>query len=172
MGRRELDVLIAETAVVHDDAVLGDGTRVWHFAQIRERALLGSEVTVGSHAYVDVDVTVGSRTKIENGAKLYHPAWVGSGVFIGPDAKLINDPYPRAVDGNGQKLTDGQWECRGVTIGDGASIGAGAIVMPGVRIGARAMVGAGAIVTEDVPDDAVAVGSPARVLPDRKAKVL
>lgn len=174
MGSRQLDVSVKihPTASVHEDAMLGSGTVVWNYAQVRERAVIGADVTIGSHAYVDVDVAIGSRTKIENGAKIYHPARVGTGVFIGPDAKLINDPYPRAVDGNGQKLRDGQWECRGVLVGDGASIGCGAIIMPGVRVGARAMVGAGAVVTEDVPEDAVVVGCPAHVLPDRKAKVV
>ena len=82
--------------------------------------------------------------------------------LVGPDAKVTNDPYPRAVDGNGQKLQEGDWECRGVIVGNYASIGAGAIIMPGVRIGDGAMVGAGAIVTEDVPAWTTVAGVPAR----------
>lgn len=153
---------IAETAIVADDATIGPATRIWHFAQVRERARIGAECNVGKGAYIGADVVVGRRCKIENNASLFEGLTVEDGVFIGPHAVFTNDRLPRATDPNGALQTAADWEMGRTTVRRGASIGAGAIVIPGVEIGRYALVGAGAVVTRDVPAHALVVGNPAR----------
>lgn len=153
---------IAASADVGDDAELGDGVTVWHLAQIRERARLGSHCVIGRGAYIGSGVRLGANCKVQNYALVYEPAQLGDGVFIGPGAVLTNDTYPRAVTPDGSQKAAQDWEATGVTVGHGASIGARTVCIAPVRIGAWALVGAGAVVTHDVPDHALVVGAPAR----------
>lgn len=143
---------------------MGAGTVVWGLAQVREGAVLGEKCIVGRGAYLDAGVRLGDRCKVQNDALLYAPARLGDGVFIGPAAVLTNDLNPRAVTPDGQLKTASDWESSGVSIGDGASIGARSVVLGGVTIGAWAMVGAGAVVTSDVPAFALVLGVPARAV--------
>lgn len=147
---------------VSERAEVGDGTTVWELAQIREDAVLGEECVVGRGAYVGAGVRIGPRTKLQNLALVYEPAELGEGVFVGPAVVLTNDRNPRAVDPRGAPKRAGDWEPVGVTVGDGASIGARAVCVAPVRVGRWAMVAAGAVVTADVPDHALVVGVPAR----------
>jgi UDP-2-acetamido-3-amino-2,3-dideoxy-glucuronate N-acetyltransferase len=144
--------------LIHPDARLASDVEVYEYTTIRERAIIGAETRIGRNVYIDHGVIIGSRCKIQNACNLYHPAVVGSGVFIGPGVLLLNDRHPRAINMDGSQVTDKDWKPDGVTIGDGASIGAGAIIMPGVSIGAFAVVGAGSIVLDDVPGTERAVG--------------
>lgn len=157
-----LRATVHPTASVDSRADLGDGVRVWHEAQIREGASIGPGCIIGKGAYVDLGVHVGANCKIQNYALVYHGSWLGEGVFIGPAAILTNDPRPRAITPDGALKSADDWECGQIVIEDGASIGAGAIVLPGVRIGRFALIGAGAVVTRDVPPHALVAGNPAR----------
>ena len=160
--RRSAMRTIAETADVADAAVIGDGTRVWHLAQIREDATVGSNCNIGRGAYVGPGVVIGSNCKLQNYALVYEPARLADGVFVGPAAVLTNDLHPRAVTPDGTLKGSEDWEAVGVTVGQGASIGARAVCVAPVSIGAWSTVAAGAVVTRDVPDYAVVVGVPAR----------
>jgi UDP-3-O-[3-hydroxymyristoyl] glucosamine N-acyltransferase len=151
------------TADVSSQAVIGPGTRVWHQAQVREGVHLGAKCIVGKGAYIDFDVTIGDNVKIQNGACVYHGATVEEGVFLGPGVILTNDKSPRAINPDGSLKTDADWEVSPVRIRRGASIGAGAVVLPGVTVGEFAMVGAGALVTRDVPHHGLVYGAPARL---------
>ena len=151
------------TADVSAMAVIGPGTRVWHQAQVREGACIGSNCIVGKGAYVDLDVTIGRNVKIQNGVYVYHGVTVEDGVFLGPGVILTNDKLPRAINPDGTLKTDADWEVSPILIRRGASIGAGAVVLPGVTVGEFAMVGAGAVITRDVPAHGLVYGNPARL---------
>jgi acetyltransferase-like isoleucine patch superfamily enzyme len=111
---------------------------------------------------VDFDVSIGDNVKIQNGVFVYHGATVEEGVFLGPGVVLTNDKLPRAINPDGSLKADADWEVSPVVIRRGASIGARAVVLPGVTVGEFAMVGAGAVVTRDVPAYALVFGNPAR----------
>lgn len=153
---------IAATADVSDEATIGDGTSIWHLAQIREKAILGTDCNIGRGAYVGPGVRIGDNCKLQNYALVYEPAELGDGVFIGPAAVLTNDEYPRAVTPAGVLKTGHDWNAVGVVIRDGAAIGARAVCVAPVTIGRWALVAAGAVVVKDVPDFAIVAGVPAR----------
>ena len=153
---------IDDHALVENDVILGDGVSVWAFTQIRSGAHIGDDTTVGSHTYIDKGVTIGERCKIQTGVRIFHGVTVLDGVFIGPGALLTNDRRPRAMAPEGDLKKPEDWAVTPTTIGNGASLGAGAIIVAGCDVGDYAFVGAGAVVTRSVPGYAVVVGSPAR----------
>ncbi len=156
-------IYIHPTADVSPRATLGPGTKVWHQAQVREGAVLGRNCILGKGAYVDFDVQIGDNVKVQNRASVYHGVTLESGVFVGPHAIFTNDKMPRAITPDGTLKSDDDWELGRILVKEGASIGAGAIVVTGVTIGRFAMVGAGAVVTKDVPDYGLVYGNPARL---------
>ncbi len=149
-------------ADVDPRAGLGPGVSVWHLAQVREGAEIGAECVIGRGAYIGAGVRLGRRCKVQNYALLYEPAWLGDGVFVGPAAVFTNDRYPRAVTPDGFLKGAGDWEPAGVTVRDGASVGARAVCVAPVTVGRWAVVAAGAVVVADVPDFALVAGVPAR----------
>jgi UDP-2-acetamido-3-amino-2,3-dideoxy-glucuronate N-acetyltransferase len=153
---------VAATAEVADTARVGPGSRIWGLAQVREHASLGRSCTVGRGACIGPGVSVGDNVKIQDYALVYAPASLEHGVFIGPAAVLTNDLNPRAVNPAGQLKTGDDWTPIGVTVREGASLGARSVCVAPVVIGRWAMVGAGAVVVSDVPDFALVVGVPAR----------
>jgi UDP-2-acetamido-3-amino-2,3-dideoxy-glucuronate N-acetyltransferase len=153
---------IASSADVDETARLGDGTSIWHLAQVRENASLGAGCIVGRGAYVGIGVHLGRNCKIQNYALVYEPAELGDGVFVGPAAVLTNDTYPRAVSPDGALKSASDWESVGVTIHDGASIGARAVCIAPLTIGAWSLVAAGSVVTRDVAAHALVAGNPAQ----------
>lgn len=155
-------VTIAPSADVSERAVIGDGSKIWHLAQVREDAVLGENVIVARGAYIGTGVQVGDNCKIQNYALVYEPAVLGAGVFIGPAAVLTNDTFPRAISPDGSLKSASDWDAVGVEIAEGASIGARAVCVAPVKIGRWATIAAGAVVAKDVPDFALMVGVPAR----------
>lgn len=137
-------------------AQIGQGTRIWQFVVILPNAVIGADCNICSHCLVENDVVMGDRVTIKSGVQLWDGLRVGNDVFIGPNATFANDKFPRS-----RQHLDKPVE---TVIEDGASIGAGATVLPGIRIGRRAMVGAGAVVTRSVPPNAIVVGNPARIV--------
>jgi acetyltransferase-like isoleucine patch superfamily enzyme len=155
---------ISHTADVADTASIGEGSRIWHLAQVREDAVVGQRCIIGRGAYVGTGVVLGDDCKVQNYALVYEPARLGRGVFIGPAVVLTNDQYPRAVNADLSQKSASDWEAVGVTIGDGAAIGARAVCIAPLTIGRWATVAAGAVVSRDVPDFALVAGVPARRL--------
>lgn len=153
---------IHPSADLEDDVAVGQGTGIWHRAQVRTGARIGAECVIGRDVFVDEGVSIGDRVKIQNAALVYHGVTVEDGVFIGPNAILTNDRYPRAITGTGALARADDWTVSPITLRHGCSIGAGAVVVAGIDVGRFATVGAGAVVTRDVPAHALVAGNPAR----------
>jgi len=156
------DIFVDISAVVSDSARLGKGSKVWGLAHVREKATIGANCIIGRGAYIGAGVELGENCKVQNAALVYEPAVIENGVFIGPGAILTNDQFPRAVTTEGDIKNADDWVPVGVTVREGASIGAGAICVAPVTIGEWALVGAGSTVTRDVAPHSIVVGSPAR----------
>lgn len=139
-----------------ESATVGDRTRVWAFAHVLPGARVGSDCNICDHVFVENDVVIGDRVTVKCGVQLWDGMRVADDVFIGPNATFSNDKFPRSKQYQREVLQ--------TQIGRGASIGAGAVVLPGLRIGTEAMVGAGAVVTQDVPPRAIVSGNPARIV--------
>ena len=155
---------IHASAEVSPAASIGAGTRVWHQVQIRERARLGEECIIGKGTYIDFDVQIGNRVKVQNGCFVYHGCTLEDGVFVGPGVIFTNDKFPRAINPDGTLKTDADWVVGPTKVCYGASVGAGAIVLPDVTIGRFAVIGSGSVVSKDVVDYGVAQGGPARLV--------
>lgn len=149
--------MIHESAYVEDGVEIGEKTNIWHFVHVRKGAKIGKNCNIGKSVFIDIDVEIGDNCKIQNFATLYHGLVVGNNVFIGPHVCFTNDVYPRADIWDDTRLAK-------TVVKDGASIGANSTIVAGNTIGRYAMVGAGAVVTKDVPDFALVVGNPARVV--------
>lgn len=134
--------------------MIGDGSRVWHHAHIRDGAVIGRRVTIGKNVFVDAGVHVGDGSKVQNNVSLYAGVTVEDDVFLGPACVLTNDYVPRA--------NATQWEIVPTVIRSGASVGANATIVCGVELGESCLVAAGAVVRADVAPFALVVGTPAR----------
>jgi UDP-2-acetamido-3-amino-2,3-dideoxy-glucuronate N-acetyltransferase len=157
-------IRIHPTADVAGDAVIGDGTQIWHQCQIREGAQIGHHCIFGKGVYVDAGVRIGNNVKIQNYVSIYHGVEIEDGVFVGPHVCFTNDNLPRAINPDGSLKSAEDWTLGRTRVGYGAALGANATILPKVVIGAWALVGAGAVVTKDVPDHGLVVGNPARLV--------
>jgi UDP-2-acetamido-3-amino-2,3-dideoxy-glucuronate N-acetyltransferase len=153
---------IAETADIDPRATIGDGSHVWHLAQVREYARIGDGSIIGRGAYIGPGVIVGKNCKVQNYALVYEPALLEDGVFVGPGVVFTNDLFPRAINVDGSRKTNDDWDAVGVTVRTGASVGARAVCIAPITIGRWALVAAGSVVTKDVVDYALVAGTPAR----------
>lgn len=133
---------------------IGSGTRIWQFCVILPRAQIGAECNICAHVFIENDVKLGDRVTIKSFVQLFDGLTVEDDVFIGPNVAITNDKNPRSRNAD--------FEILKTIIRRGASIGAGAVILPGLTIGEGSVVGAGAVVTKDVPDGATVVGNPAR----------
>ena len=149
-----MSVFIHSTAEVSDRAIIGDGTKIWNLAQVREECIIGEDCIISKNVYIDAYVKIGNRVKIQNNVNVYHGVEVEDDVFLGPSMTFTNDFYPRAFNVD--------WKITNTFIKKGASLGANVTVVCGNTIGEYAMVGSGSVVTKDVPDYALVVGNPSR----------
>ncbi len=151
------------TAEVSPETTIGEGTRIWHQAQIRQGAQIGEQCIIGKGVYIDFDVVIGHRCKLQNGVFVYHGATLAEGVFLGPGVMVLNDKNPRAITPDGALKSDADWQVSPTHIGYGTGVGGGAIILPGVSVGKWAIIGSGAVVTRNIPDYGLTYGNPARL---------
>lgn len=144
------------TAVVDEGAVIGEGSKIWHFCHIYSGARIGRKCVVGQGCSIAATAAIGDGVKIQNGISIYDGVVIEDGVFCGPHMVFTNVVNPRA-------FIERKSEYKTTRIGKGASIGAGAVVICGNSIGRYAMVGAGAVVSRDVPDFGLVYGNPAKL---------
>ena len=144
--------------------MLGANTRVWHFAHIRAGAIIGADCRIGNNVFIDSGVVIGDKVKLQNRVSLYRGVTLEDGVFVGPHVTFTNDKYPRAITPAGEIIDEDDWTAIETLVRYGASIGAGAVVLPGVTIGRWAMVGASALVSHDVPEQGLVLGNPAQLV--------
>jgi UDP-2-acetamido-3-amino-2,3-dideoxy-glucuronate N-acetyltransferase len=150
------DVHVHPTAVVDKTAKIGKGTKIWHFAHVREAVEIGENCVLGHAVYVDKRVKIGNRVKLENKANVYQGVEIEDDVFVGPDVTFTNDLYPRSFNTS--------WKASPTLVKQGASIGAGTVVICGTTIGEYSMIGAGSVVTNDIPSHTLAYGNPAKIM--------
>ncbi len=143
------------TAVVDEDAVIGDGTRIWHFSHIMPTARIGQGCNLGQNVFVDNNTVIGNGVKIQNNVSVYNGVILEDYVFCGPSMVFTNVINPRSE-------IERKSEFKTTLVRRGATIGANATIVCGVTIGRYALIGAGAVITSDVPDYALMVGVPAR----------
>jgi len=157
-------VFVHERALCESNDV-GAGTRIWAFAHVMKGARVGRDCNVGEGAFVEGGAVVGDGCTLKNGVLVWEGVTLSDGVFVGPGVLFTNDRAPRSprLPEASARYGDKSWLAR-TEVGRGASIGAGAAILPGLSIGAFAVIGAGAVVTRDVPEHAVVAGNPARPL--------
>lgn len=155
---------IHKTAIIEDKVIIGDGSKVWHFAHIRQGSKIGKNCIIAKSVFIDFESEIGNNVKVQNHAILYHKAIIDDGVFIGPNVCFTNDKTPRAINPDGSLKTAHDWKISTIHIGRGASVGGHSVILPGVNIGEFALIGAGAVVTKNIPAFALVYGNPAKIM--------
>ena len=149
---------VHECAIVDEGAVVGDDTQVWHFSHVMSGAVIGCSCKLGQNVFVASAVRIGDRVKIQNNVSVYDGVVLEDDVFCGPSMVFTNVSTPRAAFPRNTSEHYQQTRVR-----RGATLGANSTIVCGVSIGEWAFIGAGAVVTHDVPAHAVVVGVPARL---------
>lgn len=144
-----------ESAIVDDGAQIGENSRVWHFVHVCGGAQIGKGVSLGQNVFVGNKVTIGDHCKIQNNVSVYDNVHLEEGVFCGPSMVFTNVYNPRS-------LIERKDEYRNTLVKKGATLGANCTIVCGVTIGEYAFVGAGAVVNKDIPAYALMVGVPAK----------
>ena len=150
-----MTVTIHSSAIVDDGALIGEGTRIWHFVHVCGGAVIGERCSLGQNVFVGNRARIGNGVKVQNNVSLYDDVILDDDVFCGPSAVFTNVVNPRAH-------VERKAEYRPTRVGRGASLGANCTIVCGATLGEYSFVGAGAVVTGDVPDFALVVGVPAR----------
>jgi UDP-2-acetamido-3-amino-2,3-dideoxy-glucuronate N-acetyltransferase len=145
------------SAVIDEGAEIGDGTRIWHFCHVSAGARIGAGCVLGQNVFVAPGATIGAGCRIQNNVSVFTGVVLEDDVFVGPSATFTNVVIPRA-------FLSRKHEFGRTVVRRGATIGANATVVCPCEIGAFAMIGAGAVVTRDVPEHALVLGVPGRVV--------
>ena len=151
----EAKYFVHASSIVDDGAVIGEGTKIWHFCHVMPKARIGANCSLGQNCYVGNHVVLGSNVRVQNNVSIYDNVYLEDDVFVGPSAVFTNVNNPRAAFPRKDEYRD-------THIRRGASIGANATIVCGHEVGEASFVAAGAVVTHDVPPFALVAGVPAR----------
>ena len=156
-------VFVHPTALVEAEEI-GQGTRIWAFVHVMAGAVIGANCNIGDHCFIEGGAHVGDNVTIKNGNMIWEGVTLEDGVFVGPHVFFTNDLYPRSarLPEAQERYSNRDWLAP-TLIRHGASLGAAAVMLGGITVGEFATVGAGAVVTHDVPPHALVVGNPARI---------
>lgn len=157
-------IFIHPTAVV-DTKRIGAGTRVWAYTHIMEGSAIGANCNIGDHCFIENGSSIGDNTIIKNGNMLWEGITIEDGVFIGPHVFFTNDLYPRSrvlQQARNRYKRKQNWLVP-TLVKQGASLGAGAVILAGITVGEYSMIGAGAVVAKNVPSYAIMTGNPSRI---------
>lgn len=157
-------MFVHPSAEVEDGAQIGENTKIWHLCHIRRNAHIGENCVIGRGVFVDAGVQIGNAVKIQNYVSVFHGVTIEDGVFVGPHVCFTNDLFPRAVNPDMSLKAADDWVLTETLIKAGAAIGANSTIVCGITVGRWAMIGSGSVVTKDVPDYALVVGNPARII--------
>lgn len=149
------EVTIHPTAIVDAGAIIGNGTRIWHFCHVMPTAVIGANCNLGQNVFIDNKVTIGDGVKIQNNVSVYNGVTIEEDVFVGPSVVFTNVINPRS-------FIERKNEFKPTLLKKGATIGANATIICGISIGEYAMIGAGTVVTKDVAPYALVIGNPGR----------
>ena len=155
----ELDYFVHESSFVDSGAIIGKNTKIWHYSHVQSGAVLGEECVLGQNVNIGNNVTIGNKVKIQNNVSIYEGVELEDYVFCGPSMVFTNIKIPRS-----EFPQRGSEYYQRTLVKKSASIGANATIVCGVTIGEYAVIGAGAVVTKDVPDYAMVIGNPGKII--------
>ena len=150
--------IIREPTVIYHGNEIGDNFQTGHFVTIREDNKIGDDVSVGSHSNIEHHVIIEDNVRIHSSCFIPEYSVLKHDCWIGPNAVLTNAKYPRSINVKNELV--------GPTVGEYAKIGANSTILPGIKIGKHALIGAGSVIVEDVPDYAIIVGNPGKIIGD------
>lgn len=168
LSHRPSGYMAHPTAEIASTASIGSKTIIENHTIIGENAKIGEQCKIHRNIYIDDDVCIGNKVKIQDNVMIPHGVTIEDGVFIGPSVAFTNDKWPRSITEDGELKTSADWVCSETLVKYGASIGANATIVCGITIGEWAMIGAGAVITKDVPPHALVIGNPARIVNTHK----
>lgn len=151
-----------KTAEISPKAKIGRGTKIWHHSQVQDGAEIGKSCNIGHNCFIGSKAKIGNNVKVESNIDIWDLVTLEDYVFVGPSAVFTNDPNPRAKYPKKRYPNYGTW--LPTLVKEGATIGANSTIICGNNIGRWAFIGAGAVVTESVPDYAIVVGVPAKII--------
>lgn len=135
---------------------IGSDTKVWQYSVILEKAIIGKNCNINCHVFIENDVVIGNNVTVKSGVQIWDGITIEDHVFIGPNVTFTNDKEPRS-----KKYPTAFQKTH---IQEYASLGAGSIILGGINIGSYSLIGAGSLVTKNVPDRALVIGSPAKII--------
>ena len=142
-----------DKAIVADGATIGDDTRIWAFANVQDKAVIGSNCNICDGCFIENGSSIGNNVTLKNQVCVFEGITLENNVFVGANTTFINDRFPRSKMDN--------WHLEKIVVRKGATIGANATILCGIEIGEHAFIGAGSVVTKDVPAHTLVVGNPA-----------
>lgn len=154
---------LAATQLIAPDVKLGSGVRIFGFVNLYG-CEIGDESKIGTFVEVQKGARIGRRCKVSSHTFICEGVTLEDEVFVGHNVTFTNDRFPRATNRDGSLQTDADWKCEPTVVKRGASIGSGTTLLCGLTVGEGAIIGAGSVVTRDVPPGAVVAGNPARIL--------